>query len=234
MTNLLLLICLTFIRASESNSVGSIKNGHLQNGQILDRSIITYQRRAEINRELVKSHSNIGSAASSIRDKKPTNPLKNAEANAIRRGTVPNPLSDIDSQKFNIDTVNAKEANPFPGAHRGKVPNPLLLDDRLTREVMDIYEDFVSHQSLNGDEKHTNPNINAKEANQLTETVTGSHLSGVVPQNSRNPLKRKNGDGYFRVLEDVRKIESKKVPSNLRQMENHRTLVPKKQQNTGN
>lgn len=137
---------------------------------------------------------------------------------------------EIDSQKFNNDPVNVKEANPFPGIHRGKVPNPLFLDDRLTREVMDIYEGFVSHQPLIGDKKHTNPIINAKEANHLTETVTGSHLSGVVPQNSRNPLKRSGSSEwgeFLQDLEDGRKIQSKTVPPNSRQIENHRSIAKK-------
>jgi hypothetical protein len=151
---------LTFIRASESNSVGSIENGHVEKGQTLGRPI-------------------------------------------------------------------PQEANPFPGIHRGKVPHPLFMDDRLTREVMDIYEGFVSNPPLIGDKKHSNPIINAKEANHLTETVTGSHLSGVVPQNSRNPIKRKDGGGSLHVLEDVRKIQSKIVPPNSRQIENHRSIAKK-------
>lgn len=81
MTNLLLLICLTFIRASESNSVGSIENGHVEKGQTLDRPIPPHQGQTEIASELEKSHSGKGSASSSIRNKKATKPIHLLQSN---------------------------------------------------------------------------------------------------------------------------------------------------------
>ena len=83
-----------------------------------------------------------------------------------REKVVPNPLSP---HIFNNDPTNVEEASTF--LNEVKVSDTQsessVLDNQRSRELENTFTDFVSHQSSNGDEKHTNPIINVKKANPM-------------------------------------------------------------------
>jgi len=147
-----------------------------------------------------------------------------AEEARIHQGKVPNPLADFDIQKFINDPIDADKEIPISAIQRSKVPNPLsphifsndpinveetnqvklldtqsesnILDNQRSRELENTFTDFVSHQTSNGDKKHTNTIINEKEANPIINVnvfrIQSETLVSDMRQNVTNELDKIN------------------------------------------